>query len=103
MKSSRLTAKSTAYTLSTQHYTHCTRMELQRFNHVTIKGVYTLLIQKDLPKSLWMKVIRHIIYLKNRTPYRALTKNITLYEVFTNKKPNLDGIQVLGAQLNEHQ
>ena len=102
MKNSRLTAKSIAYTLSTQHPTHCTRMELQRFNHVTIKGVYTLLIQKDLPKSLWMKVIRHIIYLKNRTPYRALTKNITLYEVFTNKKPNLDGIQVLGAQLNEH-
>ena len=98
MKSSRLTAKSTAYTLSTQHYTHCTRMELQRFNHVTIKGAHTLLIQKDLPKSLWAEAIRHITYLNNRIPHRALTENIIPYKAFAKKKPNLGGIQEFGAK-----
>ena len=51
-----------------------------------------------LTKVTVVKVIRHIRYLNNRTPYRALTKNITLYEVFTKKKPNLDGIQEFGTK-----
>ena len=45
-----------------------------------------------------MEAIRHITYLKNRTPHRALTKNVTPYEVFTKKKPHLGGIQEFGAK-----
>ena len=57
-----------------------------------------MLIQKDLLKSLWVEAIRHVTYLKNRTPHRALTKNITPYKAFTKKKPNLGGIQEFGAK-----
>ena len=45
-----------------------------------------------------MEAIRHITYLKNRTLHRALTENVTLYEAFTKKKPNLDGIQEFGTK-----
>ena len=41
----------------------------ERFNRVTVEGARTLLIQKDLPKSLWAEAIRHVTYLKNRTPH----------------------------------
>ena len=71
---------------------------MEQFNHVTVKGARTLLIQKDLLKSLWAEAIRHVTYLKNRTPQRALTENVTLYEVVTKKKPNLDGIQEFGTK-----
>ena len=57
-----------------------------------------MLIQKDLPKSLWAEAIKHITYLKNRTLHRALTENIIPYEVFMKKKPNLGGIQEFGAK-----
>ena len=70
----------------------------EQFNCVTVEGACTLLIQKDLLKSLWVEAIRHVTYLKNRTPHRALTKNITLYKAFTKKKPNLGGIQEFGAK-----
>ena len=65
---------------------------VKQFNCVTIEGAHTLLIQKDLPKSLWAEAIRHITYLKNRILHRALTENVILYEAFTKKKPNLDRI-----------
>ena len=70
----------------------------EQFNRVTIEGVHILLIQKDLLKSLWAEAIRHITYLKNRTLHRALTENVTLYEAFTKKKPNLDRIQEFGTK-----
>ena len=77
--------------VATPNILHQNRI-VEWFNCVTIEGAHTLLIQKDLPKSLWAEAIRHVTYLKNQTLHRALTENITPYKAFMKKKPNLDGI-----------
>jgi hypothetical protein len=55
-----------------------------------------MLIQNSLPKFLWPEAITYAVYLKNRSPTRALKVQITPYEAFWDKKPNISQLQEFG-------
>jgi hypothetical protein len=55
-----------------------------------------LLIASGLPRFLWEEAFKHSNWLQNRTPARA-NNGKTPYEMKTNKKPHLAGIQEFGA------
>jgi hypothetical protein len=55
-----------------------------------------MLIQYSLPKFLWLEAITYAVYLKNRSPTRALKAPITPYEAFWNKKPDVSQLQEFG-------
>jgi Reverse transcriptase (RNA-dependent DNA polymerase) len=55
-----------------------------------------MLIQNSLPKFLWPEAITYVVYLKNRSPTRALKAQITPYEAFWDKKPNISQLQEFG-------
>jgi Reverse transcriptase (RNA-dependent DNA polymerase)/gag-polypeptide of LTR copia-type/GAG-pre-integrase domain len=55
-----------------------------------------LLISSGLPRFLWEEAMRHVTWLQNRSPARALDGK-TPYEMVNNKKPHLGGIQEFGV------
>ena len=61
----------------------------ERLNQTLLEQTRALLHLSKLPKNLWGEAINHAIWLKNRTPFRALTDGKTLYEMLYRKKPNL--------------
>ena len=60
-----------------------------------------MLHASQLPKFLWGEVMKHAIYLKNRTLTKALNR-MTPYEAFYGKKPNLAGLHEFGDKVWVH-
>ena len=55
-----------------------------------------LLIEADLPKSLWPYAAKYAVYARNRCFNRRL--GMTPYEAFTSRKPNLSKMHVFGEK-----
>jgi hypothetical protein len=60
-----------------------------------------MLHSSGLPKYLWGEAVKHAVYLKNRTPTIALD-NVTPFEVYFDKKPNLEGLHEFGVKVWVH-
>ena len=60
-----------------------------------------ILADAKLPARLWGEAITTVTYLKNRSPTRALT-NITPYEAWYKKKPNLANLHTFGCTAYHH-
>ena len=60
-----------------------------------------MLHANGMPKFLWGEAINHAVYLKNRTPTKALDEK-TPYEVFYGVKPNLKGLLEFGSKVCVH-
>ena len=55
-----------------------------------------ILISSGLPRFLWEEAMKHVEWLKERSPHRALDGK-TPYEMKHKKKPHLGGIHEFGA------
>ena len=55
-----------------------------------------------LPSFLWGEVVRHIAWLKNRTPTKGVTEGKTLYEMLYQRKPTLKGVHEWGEKIWVH-
>lgn len=55
-----------------------------------------LLLEAELPKTLWAYAVKASVYIRNRC-YNNRIK-MTPFEAFTSKKPNLGNMQVFGAK-----
>ena len=60
-----------------------------------------LLHTSGLPKSLWGKVARHVVWLMNRTSTKAIM-GWTPYEAAFRKKPDLREVQDTGERVWVH-
>ena len=60
----------------------------ERLNCTLVEKSRAMLLESNLPKSLWGYAILHANYLKNCTHTRSLPDK-TPYEMVHNKKPNL--------------
>ena len=60
-----------------------------------------MLHSSGLPKYLWGEAVKHTVYLKIHTPTIALD-NVTPFEAYFNKKPNLEGLHEFGAKVWVH-
>jgi transposase InsO family protein len=60
----------------------------ERLNRTLVERTRAMLLESNLPKSLWGYAIQYANYIKNRTHTRALP-NKTPFEMVHQKKPNL--------------
>ena len=82
----------------TVHDTPESNSVAERLNRTLVERTRAMLIESDLPKSLWGYAIQHANYLKNRTYTRALP-NKTPYEMIHHKKPDLHDSPIWGKSI----
>ncbi|KAF7493789.1 Copia protein [Sarcoptes scabiei] len=68
----------------------------ERKNQSIMSMTRCLLNEKNLPKILWPYAIAYASFLQNRIPSNAI-QGKSPYEVFFNRKPNLQKIRVFGS------
>ena len=68
----------------------------ERHIRTIFERVLAVLSDTKLPKKLWMEILQTVIYVKNRSPARALGSK-TPYEVLYGKKPDLSNLRVPGC------
>ena len=73
----------------------------ERLNLTIMDRVRTILIESQLPLSLWAEAVEYAIYMKNRSP-TAVIKNKTPYEAFWGEKPDISNLRVFGSQCYVH-
>jgi hypothetical protein len=74
----------------------------ERLNRTLLERTRALLHSSKLPKNLWGEAINHAVWLKNRTPTRALPDGETPYEALYKKKPNLNQLREWGCKVWVH-
>ena len=70
----------------------------ERRDRTIVERVRALLHASGLPKFLWGEAARHVVWLMNRTPTRAVD-GMTLYEAAFGAKPNLEDIREWGEKV----
>jgi hypothetical protein len=70
----------------------------ERFNRTLVELVRAMLIAKGLPSFLWDEAISHAVYIRNRSPTRALNGK-TPYEAWTGKKPDVSHFREFGCDV----
>lgn len=69
----------------------------ERGNRTHLEGARAMLIQSQLPTTLWAEAVRHSVWLRNRAPTRALDGNKTPLEMATGEKPDLSELHEWGS------
>lgn len=70
----------------------------ERLNRTLLEKVRAMLHESALPKFLWGEAVRHAVWLKNRTPTKALD-GLTPYEAAMGKKPDLRNLRTWGSRV----
>ena len=68
----------------------------ERANRTICERIRSILADTGLPKALWGELACTVVYLKNRSPTRALDK--TPYEALYGKKPDLSHLVAVGTK-----
>ena len=67
----------------------------ERRNRNLMDMVRSMLINSNLPISLWMYALKTVMHLLNRVPSKAISK--TPFELWTNKTPSIRHLHVWGC------
>ena len=71
----------------------------ERLNRTIIEKVRVLLFETNMDKKFWGEAARVGIYILNRSLTTSLSVNMTPYELWTDKKPDLKSLQVFGSEV----
>lgn len=74
----------------------------ERMNRTLLDKARSMVFDAGLPKSLWGEAVLTAAYLSNRSPSSALDVQKTPYEVWYNRKPDIDNLRVFGAFAHTH-
>jgi len=66
----------------------------ERLNRIILEMMRTMLLESELPKSLWTFAVSYTQYILNRLPTRALDIDKTPYEVYHQRKPSVAYLRV---------
>lgn len=69
---------------------------VERRNRTMMEMTRSIMKHMHMPNYLWGEAIRHSTYLLNRISTRAV-KDKTPYEVYRDKKPNIDHLRIFGC------
>lgn len=69
----------------------------ERLNRMLVERARSMLLEANCSTDLWAEAINTAVYLKNRSPTKAL-KNSTPEEEWTGKKPNLSHLHIFGCK-----
>ncbi|KAF7371927.1 polyprotein [Mycena venus] len=70
----------------------------ERLNRTIIERACAMLISAHLPLSCWPEAVAYSFYLKNLSPTRALSTNITPHEAFWKSKPDISNVHEFGSK-----
>ena len=73
----------------------------ERLNLTLMGRVRTILIESQLPLSLWTEAVEYAVYAKNRSP-TSILKSKMPYEAFWNVKPDISNLHIFGSQCYVH-
>ena len=73
----------------------------ERLNRTLMESVRTMLADSKLPHRFWAEALATSVYLKNRSPTKAL-EGITPYEAWNNTKPDVSFLRVFGCTAFAH-
>ena len=68
----------------------------ERLNRTLIEGVRTMLADSRLPHRFWAEALSTCVYLRNRSPTKAVT-GVTPYEAWSGTKPDVSHLRVCGC------
>lgn len=73
----------------------------ERYNRTLMEGVRSLLVQTNLPKSLWAELVYTVNYLRNRFPHKKLKGKAPL-NVWRGKSFSVRHLKVIGSDAYVH-
>ena len=73
----------------------------ERMNRTLVEAVHPMLADAKLPHSFWAEAVSTAIYLRNRSPTKAL-KDMTPFEAWTQEKPKIEHLRVFGCDAYAH-
>ena len=73
----------------------------ERMNRTLVESVRSMLIDAKLPIAFWAEALSTAIYLRNRSPSKAV-KDTTHFEVWRQKKPTATHLRVVGCKAYTH-
>ena len=71
-------------------------------NRTIVESARTMLQAANLPLTLWAEAVSTAVYLLNRTPSSSVQEGKTPYEVWFEKKANLDHVRIFGSEAFVH-
>ena len=83
-------------------YAHHYLRPVKRPMLIIINRIRTLLIDTHLPEKLWVKLIKTIVYLRNKSPIRILNQ-LTPYKCLYKKKPNVSHLRIISSTIYYHE
>jgi hypothetical protein len=79
-------------------YAHYQMGVIERANRTIGSMIRVLLIDTQFPEYLWPELFDTVLYLKNRSPNKAV-RDMIPYEALHNSKPNLSHLKIIGSAL----
>ena len=73
----------------------------ERLNRTLIEGVRTMLADSKLPHRFWAEALSTMVYLRNRSPTKAL-EGVTPHEAWSGSKPNVEHLRIIGCSAYAH-
>ncbi|KAA5634977.1 transposase family protein, partial [Pseudomonas aeruginosa] len=73
----------------------------ERMNRSLVEKARCLIFDAGLHKKFWAEAINTSVYLRNRTVVTGLN-NMTPYEAWTKKKPDLSHVRIFGSKVMMH-
>lgn len=70
----------------------------ERGNRTNLEGARSMIYAKDLPKKLWPEAVAYMVYIRNRSPTRALGGKLTPFEALFGRKPNISRLREFGTR-----
>ena len=72
----------------------------EQLNRTLMEMAHSMLLDAKLPKEFWAEAISTAVYLKNRSPTKAL--KLTPYEAWHGTKPKVNHLRVFGSDAYAH-
>ncbi|GJU07659.1 ribonuclease H-like domain, reverse transcriptase, RNA-dependent DNA polymerase [Tanacetum coccineum] len=69
---------------------------VKRRNRTIMSTTRCMMKATNMPQNFWAEAVRHVIYILNSVPIKAL-EDITPYEAIKKRKPNLENLRVFGC------
>lgn len=73
----------------------------ERDNRTIVESARTMLEASKLPRYLWAEAVNTAVYIRNRIP-TTQHPNSTPYELWTEKKANLEHLRIFGTEAYAH-
>ena len=68
----------------------------ERMNRTLIETIRSMIADSKLPKSFWAEALSTAVYVRNRSPTKAVN-GMTPFEAWTGKKPSVDHLRTFGC------